>query len=65
MTERRLSSLAVGKAVSVQKPTATNLADGTAMVGAAERDSRLLKVPEAFAFHPLVRKAKALLDAGA
>ena len=35
------------------------------MVGAAERDSRLLEVLENFIFHPPVRKAKALLDAGA
>lgn len=60
-----LAALAAGKAVSVQKPMATSLADGLAMVAAAERAGGFLKVFENFVFYPPVQKAKALLDEGA
>ena len=60
-----LAALAAGKAVSVQKPMATSLADGLAMVASAERGGRFLKVFENFVFYPPVQKAKALLDEGA
>ena len=60
-----LAALAAGKAVSVQKPMATGLADGLAMVASAERGGRFLKVFENFVFYPPVQKAKALLDEGA
>ena len=60
-----LEALAAGKAVSVQKPMATTLADGQAMVAAAERAGRFFKVFENFVFYPPVQKAKALLDEGA
>lgn len=58
-----VAALAAGKAVSVQKPMATSLADGWAMVEAAA--GGFLKVFENFVFYPPVQKAKALLDAGA
>ena len=60
-----LAALAAGKAVSVQKPMATSLADGLAMVAAADSAGGFLKVFENFVFYPPVQKAKALLDAGA
>ena len=60
-----LEALAAGRAVSVQKPMATSLADGQAMVAAAERHGRFFKVFENFVFYPPVQKAKSLLDEGA
>ena len=60
-----LAALAAGKAVSVQKPMATSLADGLAMVAAADSAGGFLKVFENFVFYPPVQKAKALLDEGA
>ncbi len=60
-----LAALAAGKAVSVQKPMATSLADARAMVDAAQRHGRFFKVFENFVFYPPVQKAKALLDEGA
>ncbi|MGD9508208.1 MAG: Gfo/Idh/MocA family protein [Geminicoccaceae bacterium] len=60
-----LAALAAGKAVSVQKPMATSLADGLAMVEAVATTGGFLKVFENFVFYPPVQKAKALLDEGA
>ena len=60
-----LAALAAGKAVSVQKPMATSLADGLAMVAATECAGGFLKVFENFVFYPPVQKAKALLAEGA
>jgi predicted dehydrogenase len=60
-----LEVLAAGKAVSVQKPMATSLADGQAMVAAAERAGRFFKVFENFVFYAPVQKAKALLEESA
>ena len=60
-----LEALAAGRAVSVQKPMATSLADGQAMVAAAARHGRFFKVFENFVFYPPVQKAKSLLDEGA
>jgi predicted dehydrogenase len=60
-----LAALAAGRAVSVQKPMATGLADAQAMVAAAERGGRFFKVFENFVFYPPVQKAKELLDEGA
>ena len=48
----------------MQKPMATGLADAQAMVAAAERGGRFLKVFENFVFYPPVQKAKELLDGG-
>ena len=60
-----LEALAAGRAVSVQKPMATSLADAQAMVTAAERHGRFFKVFENFVFYLPVQKAKSLLDEGA
>ena len=60
-----LAALAAGKAVSVQKPMATCLADARAMVEAARAAGSFFKVFENFVFYPPVTRAKALLDAGA
>lgn len=60
-----LAALAAGKAVSVQKPMATTLADARAMVEAGGRPGAFLKVFENFVFYPPVQKAKQLLEEGA
>lgn len=60
-----LAALAAGKAVSVQKPMATGLADALAMCAAAEARGGFLKVFENFVFYPPVQRAKALLEEGA
>ncbi len=60
-----LQALAAGKAVSVQKPMATSLADAQAMVADAGRRGLFFKLFENFVFYPPVQKARALLDEGA
>ncbi len=60
-----VAALEAGKAVSVQKPMATSLADGLAMVAVAARTGGFLKLFENFVFYPPVQKARSLLDAGA
>lgn len=60
-----LDALAAGRAVSVQKPMATSLADAQAMVAEAERRGLLFKLFENFVFYPPVQKAKELVEAGA
>jgi predicted dehydrogenase len=60
-----LAALDAGKSVSVQKPMATGIEDGRAMVAAAERHGRFFKLFENFVFYPPVIKAKQLLDSGA
>ena len=60
-----LAALAAGKAVSVQKPMATTLADAAAMVEDAGQRRQFFKLFENFVFYPPVEKAKELVDAGA
>ncbi|HMR31483.1 MAG TPA: Gfo/Idh/MocA family oxidoreductase [Geminicoccaceae bacterium] len=60
-----LAALRAGRAVSVQKPMATGLADARAMVAEAERRGLFFKLFENFVFYPPVQKAKELVDAGA
>ena len=60
-----LAALEAGKAVSVQKPMATSLADARKMVAEADRRGRFFKLFENFVFYPPVQKARQLLDAGA
>lgn len=60
-----LAALAAGKAVSVQKPMATTVADARAMVEAGGRPGAVLKVFETFVFYPPVQKARQLLEEGA
>ena len=60
-----LAALEAGRAVSVQKPMATSLADAQAMVAKAERGGLFYKLFENFVFYPPVQKAKELVEAGA
>ena len=63
--EAALAGLAAGKAVSVQKPMCTSVADADRMVDAARQARGPLRVFENFVFYPPVVKAKALIDEGA
>ena len=63
--EAALAALAAGKAVSVQKPMCTSVADADRLVDAARQAGRPLRVFENFVFYPPVVKAKSLVDEGA
>ena len=60
-----LAALAAGKAVSLQKPMATSLADADRLIAAADRAGVPFRVFENFIFYPPVVKAKELVEAGA
>ena len=60
-----LAAFAAGKAVSLQKPMTTTLADADRLVAAAERSGVPFRVFENFIFYPPVMRAKELVDAGA
>ena len=63
--EAALAAFAAGKAVSLQKPMTTTLADADRLVAAAERTGVSFRVFENFIFYPPVMRAKELVDAGA
>lgn len=52
------------KAIIVEKAMATSLAEADAMIAACERNGVLLVVNHPFRFSPLLRRARALVDAG-
>ena len=57
-------ALARGLHVLVEKPIATNLAEGTALVDSARRAGRLLAVGHVERFNPAVRELRRRMDAG-
>src|SRR3990170_5906953 len=59
--EMTVAALEAGKHVSVQKPMALNLAEADAMIEAAERSGRSLRVFENYRFYPPYVRAKELL----
>ena len=63
--ETALAALAAGKAVSLQKPLATDLAAADRLIDAVKKAGVSFRVFENFIFYPPVTKAKALVDAGA
>ena len=63
--EAAQAALAAGKAVSLQKPIALNLADADRLIDAAEQARVPFRVFENFIFYPPVVKAKALVEEGA
>ena len=63
--EAALAALEAGKAVSVQKPMCTSVADADRMVEAARGAPGPLRVFENFVFYPPVVQAKSLIDEGA
>ncbi len=60
-----IAVLEAGKHVSVQKPMAITIAECDALIAAAQRAGKLMRVFENFRFYPPLVKAKELLDAGA
>ena len=63
--EMGIAALEAGKNVSVQKPMAITVAECDALIEAAQRAGKLMRVFENFRFYPPLMKAKELLDAGA
>ncbi|MHB1316002.1 MAG: Gfo/Idh/MocA family protein [Christensenellales bacterium] len=63
--EIAIAAMEAGKHVSVQKPMAITLEDCDAMIEAAERTGKIMRVFENFMYYPPLVKAKELLDAGA
>jgi len=63
--EMTVHALEAGKDVSVQKPMALEVAECDAMIDAARRTGKNLRVFENFQHFPPLAKAKQLLDAGA
>jgi len=59
-----IAALESGKHVSVQKPMAMNLREADAMIQAAARHGKLLRVLENFRFYPPYLKAKELILGG-
>jgi len=59
-----VAMLAAGKHVMVEKPLATTVADGIAMVAAAEQAARYLMVDFHARWHPLFMGAKGYVDRG-
>ena len=63
--EMGIAALEAGKHVSIQKPMAITVAECDALIEAAARAGKLMRVFENFRFYPPLVKAKQLLDAGA
>ena len=60
-----LAAFDAGKAVSLQKPMTTTLADADRLIAAADRAGVPFRVFENFIFYPPVLRARELVDAGA
>jgi len=60
-----IEALEAGKHVSVQKPMCLDVAEADAMIAAARRSGKLMRVFENFQSYPPIMKAKELLDSGA
>ena len=63
--EMTVAALEAGKHVSVQKPMALTVAECEAMIAAAKRTGKNLRVFENFRYYPAHAKAKELLESGA
>ena len=63
--EMGIAALEAGKHVSIQKPMAITVAECDALIEAAGRAGKLMRVFENFRFYPPLVKAKQLLDDGA
>ena len=59
-----IAALEAGKHVSVQKPMALTIDEADAMIAAAERSGKLLRVIDNYRFHPPFVRAKQMLESG-
>lgn len=59
-----LAAITAGKHVVCEKPLATSVADATALVGAAAEAGVVGTVPFVYRYHPMVREARARVQAG-
>jgi len=60
-----IAALEAGKHVSVQKPMAISVAECDAMIAAAKKSVKTMRVFENFRYYPACAKAKELLDSEA
>ena len=59
-----IAALEAGKHVTVQKPMALTIDEADAMIEAAERTGKLLRVIDNYRFHPPFVRAKQILESG-
>ncbi|WP_353115207.1 Gfo/Idh/MocA family oxidoreductase [Microbacterium sp.] len=59
-----LDALAAGRHVVCEKPLATTLDDASEVAAAAADSGRVAAVPFVYRYHPMVRRARALIAAG-
>jgi len=62
--EMTIKALNAGKHVAVQKPMANTLAEADAMIEAAKKSGKILKVSDNYVFYPPTLLAKKLIDDG-
>lgn len=62
--EMTIKALVAGKHVAVQKPMANTLAEADAMIAAAKKAGKILKVSDNYVFYPPTLLAKKLIDDG-
>lgn len=62
--EMTIAALEAGKHVSVQKPMALNLTQADAMMAAAGRSGKLLRIIENYRYYAPFNKAKQLIESG-
>ena len=60
-----IEAFEAGKDVLVEKPMSLTMADGTAMIEAAKRHSRILMVGHVLEYHPAIRTLRKLIADGA
>jgi predicted dehydrogenase len=65
LAEISIAALEAGKHVLVEKPAARNVAELDRIIEAQKRSGRLVRVGFNHRYHPAIRKAKELVDAGA
>jgi predicted dehydrogenase len=65
LTEIALASVEAGKHVMVEKPAARSVAEIDPLIAAAQAAGRLVRVGFNHRYHPALRKARELFDAGA
>jgi predicted dehydrogenase/putative sterol carrier protein len=62
--EMVLAAVAAGKHISVQKPVTLALSEARLLTEACRKAGLVFKICENYVFHPSIRKARALIEAG-